>query len=231
MTYLWEPRAAGPALQSVSGLEECQGDRLVVSARMDFGDTEAVAAWARLIKKRVTAIGFQTLELSPLWMFPANHVLGQVAESLFAHLGSPLAPDKAFDRINSPLLAVAAYRRAVLSALGNRSALGLVSTTSDGWLSIRAGNSIWSRLSEQWPDAKGLTPGKELPVRVMDMVAFELSDVDGFPLFQPYWPEAAKDRAAAEMADFLRKRGNEMRAYPDMLGDIACFPEQVYLKK
>jgi hypothetical protein len=62
-------------------------------------------------------------------------------------------------------------------------------------------------------------------------VLVQLSEINGFPSFEPYWPEATKDRAAAEMAEFLRMRGNDVRVYPDKLEDSGCFPEQVYLRQ
>lgn len=82
--YLWEPQTSLPVLNIAADLEACRGDRLVTAARLSLGDQQAAADWAAIIRSKAAEPGFFTPELLPLWMFPADPVLQETAEWLFA---------------------------------------------------------------------------------------------------------------------------------------------------
>lgn len=78
---------------------------------------------------RRSPFSLQTFELSPLWMFPNYTVLNQLAESLFAHSDSHLAPGNDCERAATPLHGNPVYRRSVISALDDNTVVA--SATGD----------------------------------------------------------------------------------------------------
>ena len=67
--------------------------------------------------------------------------------------------------------------------------------------------------SEPGHDPRQAAAGQERPIRVKDLAGWELSGLDGAPKFELDWPESDKDAAIAEVAEFLRMRENELRAF------------------
>jgi hypothetical protein len=70
---------------------------------------------------------------------------------------------------------------------------------------------------------------ERIPVRVKDMPAWQLSHIRGFPAFQPDWRVSHKDRAAADVAEFLRLYETQLRAFPMKPQGMACNEERVFL--
>jgi hypothetical protein len=230
MAYLWEPKMSLTALQAAANLDACRGDRLVTAARMSLGDSQAGVDWAERIEKRVSDPAFRITELLPMWMFPADPAMEHAAERLFARPESPLSPGVQFLGINSPLLTVPIYRRALRAALNDNTNAGSATRSPEGMLSIAIKNGGWGS-SKPGHDPRQVPPGEERPVRVKDMAAWQLSLVDEAPEFQPDWPEKDKDAAIANIADFLTIQERELRAFPVRLQDTACLRELVYLHK
>jgi hypothetical protein len=227
MAYLWDP-ATVPGLHLARNLEACRGDGLVTAARMTVGDSHAAAEWAALIRKRVFKPAFQISELAPLWMFPDDAVMQQTADWFFNQPNSPLAPSVEPDEVDSPLLTLRAYRKAVRAALNDDSVAGTATRSQEGMLSIATKIGGMESL-EPGTDARQVPPGQERPVRVKDLVAWQLSRLKGAPDFQPDWPEADKDGAIPELAGFLETHESELRAFPAKPGDTVCLNEYVYL--
>lgn len=228
LAYRWEPKTSLAALQAAGNLETCRSDTYVTAARIELGDVQAASQWAALVRQKGSKYAFETSGLAPLWMFPTNRVLEELAEWLFAGSESPLSPRVDFMRIQTPLLTVAAYRRAVSLALRDESVVGSASRSSDGSLGIRFENSVWS-WSDGGGDPRQLQPGEHRPVRVKDIVAWELCRILGFPDFRPDWPAGDKDTAAANIEEFLRLHEKDLRAFPARVQDMACIREEVYL--
>ncbi len=222
LAYLWDPETALPLLRSVSPLESCRRDRLVISARIERGDLLAAFEWALFIRQEVTNFAFHPSELSPLWMFPENPFLSQLAESLFERPDSPLKMSGHRISADSPLLIVPAFRRAVLSSLRDHSVIGGASRSPAGGLSITLDAGTEDRAS---------APGThEWQIRVMDIVAKDLSGIPGFPDFALDWPTGDKDSAVATIADFLLAHEEQIQAFPERLPDVACLVESVALR-
>lgn len=169
----------------------------------------------------------RTSELSLLWIFPADPVLQELSEWLFAHPDSPLSPHRDFDRIHSPLLTVPAFRRAVMSALQDASAAAWATRYENRMLLVEDKTTAWFAFAP--PRDKEVQPGVRTPVRVKDVVAWQLSKIAGFPPFQPDWPESHKDYAAASVARFLLRHGTKLHAFPGRLQDMICNEEWVRL--
>jgi hypothetical protein len=231
MAYLWEPKTSLPALQAAANLDACRGDRLVTAARMSLGDSQAGVDWAERIEKKVSDPAFRITELLPMWMSPADPAMEHAAEWLFTRSESPVSPGVQSLGVNSPLLTVPVYRRALRNAaLNDNTIVGSATRSPEGMLSIRIKNGGWGS-SKPGHDPRQVPAGEERPVRVKDTAAWRLSSVDGAPEFQSDWPEKDKDAAIANLADFLTLHESELRAFPVRLKDAVCFGESVYLRR
>ena len=231
MAYLWDPQTSLPVLRQVSKLESCRRDASVTSARLAMGDTQAAADWSELIRNRRSPFPLQTSELSPLWMFPNDAVLSQLAESLFSQPDSRLAPGKDFQRVATPLLANPTYRRAVISALRDNTVVGSAIRDSETDISIRYANGGGGYPLPGSTDSRHLRVGESRQVRTKDLVAWQLTTIQGFPDFWPDWSELEKDMAASEMAAFLDKHGAELELFPRGPKDAGCLLEKVLLTR
>ena len=228
MAFLWESKISLPVLQTAGKLEACQGDSLVAVARMSLGDTRAAAEWAAAIRIRVSEPAIRTSELSPLWMYPDDPAIEQVAEWLFTRPESPLSPGVEYQQIHSPLLAAPSYRRAVVAALDDNSVVGKATRSLEGFLSFDLKNGGGGS-NAPGTDPRQVPPGQERPIRIRDITALELSLLEGAPRFQPDWPESDKDAAIANIAEFLRMHEKRLRAFPAKPQDTTCPGEYVYL--
>ncbi len=215
-------------MQAAGNLETCRSDTFVAAARIELGDLQAASQWAALVRQKGSKYKFETSSLAPLWMFPTNRVLEELAEWLLADAESPLSPRVDFMRIQTPLLTVPAYRHAVSLALRDESVVGSASRSSDGSLGIRFENGVWS-WSDGGGDPRQLQPGEHRDVRVKDIVAWELCRILGFPDFRPDWLAGDKDTAAANIEVFLLLQEKELHAFPARVQDMACVQEKVYL--
>ena len=54
-------------------------------------------------------------------------------------------------------------------------------------------------------------------------MAWQLSEISGFPAFKPDWPESDKDSAAANITGFFREHESQLRVFPETLQDADCF--------
>jgi hypothetical protein len=228
--FLWDSKESLPVLQNASTLEACRADSRVTAARMSLSDPQAAVDWSATIRDRAAKPGLLTSDLAPLWIFPDDPALSKTAERLFAGPEAPLSPAVKFQVIYSPLLAVPAYRRAVLSTLNDSSVVGKATRSLEGVLSYQFKNGGGGG-GAPGNDPRQVPPGQERPVRVKDLTALELTTLDGAPEFQPDWPEFDKDTAITEITEFLRMHEKELRAFPGRPQDMTCPGESVYLKR
>jgi hypothetical protein len=227
---LWDYKTALPVLQQASTLKSCRANNLVAIARLSLGVPGAAIDWATELGDHPKFPPLRTDELSPLWMFPADPVLQQTAERLFTRPDSAWSPELKFDYVNSPLLAIPAFRSAVFSALEDSRVVGKAGRSPDGLLSFSVANGGGGS-STPSHDPRQAPAGQERPVRVMDLVAWELSSLDGAPEFGLDWPEGDKDASISAIAEFLRTHEDQVRAFPMQLQDTNCPGERVYLNR
>ena len=224
---LWDTNTAPAALRQASNLRSCRANHLFAIARLSLGDQSAGIDWTAELPNHPKFPPLTRQELAPIWMFPADPVLQQTAESLFGHADSPFWPVKAYSDINSPLLAIPAFRRAALSALDDSTVLGKASRTSQGYLSFSvekgAGGSMTSG-----KDRRQAPPGEERPIRAKDLVAWEIGSIEGAPEFGLDWSAADKDVAIPALRRFLSENGAEARGFPSRLQEIDCPGEHVF---
>jgi hypothetical protein len=228
---LWDSRTALPVLRTAATLKSCRADHRVAAARLSVGDAGGAADWAAELRNRATSPSLGIEELAPLWMFPDDPVMQQTAEWLFTRPESPLSPALKHEFVNSALLKVPAFRRAVASALGDARVVGKATRSADGVLSFTT-TSGWGGLSmEPGHDPRQAPAGQERPIRLKDLVAWELRSLDGAPEFELDWPETDKDAIISELAEFLKAHEDDLRAFPAQLQDTNCPGERVYLNQ
>jgi hypothetical protein len=189
--------------------------------RAESGDLAALdeyAAWAR--KSRPAEMEYRAVEcLRPLWKFPKHPAILEAARWLFNDPQSPWVPllrDPGKDAsllfqqrglFASPLLRSPGFREGLLAGMGIKSAMGTV--RRDGPRTLRYRTSAGWEESFQCNlndvDSIEREPGR--PFRVCDYVAWKLSEVEGSPRCELYWPEDRRDRALAASAAFLKRYG------------------------
>jgi hypothetical protein len=228
---LWDVNTAHTALRQAAGLRPCRANHMVAIARIATGEPGAAADWAAELAHHSGFPPLARAELAPIWMFPKEPVLEKTAESLFGSPDSTWWPEKVYDDIDSPLIAIPAFRRAVLSALDDSSIAGSASRTAQGYLEFRVANGGGGGSEEPENDPRQAPPGEERAIRAKDLVAWEISNLEGAPEFGLDWSAQDKDAAIAALARFLREKGARLRPFPSGLREIDCPFEEVFWEK
>jgi hypothetical protein len=161
-------------------------------------------------------------------MFPRDPVLNQAARALFESPESAWSPAKAYMHINSPLIAVPAFRRAVLSALDDSTIVGEATRTDQDYLSFNVANG-GGGTSERGTDPRRAPKGERRPIRAMDLIAWQLNGIEGAPEFGLDWTTGDKDATLPAIRSFIESSGAEAHAFPSRLQEMDC-GESVSLK-
>jgi len=228
----WDKGAARPALRFLfDELRRAQGRDTVIVTRSDFacrvaeltvvladvGDPQALADYAAWLGPQ-SPKAFDTMVahvLKPLWCFPDHPAIAEVADKLFNGAGSPWNPlfqtgNKATgwytERIlETPLLAVPAFRRHLQRHLANKEVIGHVKVRPNGDIDLEVENS-WRHSTKTYPnDPLGPQPGAQADFRLCDLYANLLSQFLGAPRCELYWPQAERDAAVTASAAFFRR--------------------------
>ena len=232
----WDPFAALPTLRDMSRIcreryarpgngRDWTNQNLAVAIarftedRRKAGDAAAVREYAEWVKTTSPEwLDHQNaLEvLKPLARDPADPALSAAADWLFSDPRSPWAPligrkgskptYEVVRLISSPLVEVAAFRKALLAALDDRSPIGKAKVDDNGTLNLQldSGLSISRGSPKDGRDAPAR--GAEVALRICDLYAWQLSTLEGAPAYDPCWPELKRDTALDAMADFLRRK-------------------------
>lgn len=163
-------------------------------------------------------------------MFPENPVLEQIAESLFGPPDSQWSPSKQYLNAASPLIAIPAFRRAVMSALEHSTVVGGATRTAYGSLTFSFPHGGGGAAARGY-DPRQAPPGVERPIRTMDLVAWAVSTIEGAPEFELDWSTADKDAALPAIRSFLNTNGSNLRVFPSRFQDMSCPAEHVYVKR
>lgn len=187
----------------------------IFEKRYSLGDKAALEEYLDWLATAPS--GLERIEyLSPLWRHMDDPAATRAAEKMFAkedskwsslfksgHLGN-----KSKECVRSPLLGLPGFRTGLLRALVDTTVTGTFRT--DGG---PIGPRFEFHLGWGWDcsfTADPMAPQKRMSeaVRVCDLFAYELSQVDGFPQCQLYWPIEARDKAISACADILRRFGH-----------------------
>ena len=189
----------------------------------DLAVLDAYAAWigaSRLEAPRVYAdvqirFPLDAHVFRPMTVAPWRPAIARAAEALFRD-GSPWVPLLNRDRLHGDdpialldgdLLAVAAFNRHVVRALGDARPIGQLTV---------AGRRIDLQLDDSWGLVQLIPPAAELPpdgtervVRLADWYASRLAHSharDGAPRFELTWSDAERDAALRAMVHWVRRR-------------------------
>jgi hypothetical protein len=228
MLYQWDPGAALPGLKALANISaKCRLNPWLTLARMKAGDPGAAAEWALQVRTSAPDIGktdYFVFDLMPMWMFPHEPAFRDLAYWLFLSPTSPqFLPDaigRGRLRVDCALLAVSEYRDALATTLRDRAVVGEARINSHAVESFHLGNTWFGfGVSE--------SGSRDVPLRMADLVAYELSGIEGFPAFQMHWPDAQRDEAHVVIAEFLRVHGPELRAHQQ---DLAVLLDSTMLE-
>ena len=180
--------------------------------RFGFGDQRALKEYADWLVTRSPAAG----DVGPLWRHPDNPDINEAAQKMFGapHTGwTPLVPSRypgldALELFTSPMIGVAAFRTELLRGLGDTQPAGTV-TINDEKTQYFGVDGGWGTTTKG-PFLDPLAPavGKVTTFRFCDLYGYELSEVEGFPKCQVYWPTKEKDTAIAACVRFLQQYGH-----------------------
>jgi hypothetical protein len=190
--------------------------------RVKLGDLTALdeyAAWLRTTTP--TMLEYIVMDsMQPLIAQPDQPALASAAKWLFNDPKSPWVPllpeargqaRHPFQNLfASPLMVVASFREAVLSGLANKTPLGIATRSQGPYLRLKVKNSQTSQLGPI--DADQVAAGVEYPIRHCDLVANNVSDLEGCPQFEVFWPEARRDEALAACVAYVKKFGASFTA-------------------
>ena len=194
--------------------------------RVEAGDQTALAEYAQWIVTVTPSDARDCTDtlFEPLWKYPESREIVDVADRLFNGAGSfwnPLlkvrkdaegfVPLKILD---TPAIGVKAIRAQLVRELDDHKEIGTVSVNSvadEGitlpWYSI--GLSMADFADPRRPKEKA-----EIPFRVCDLVAWQLSRSGGFPYIELYWPLADKEAAIAKTRSVLLRYGDRLQWTP-----------------
>ncbi|QOY91839.1 hypothetical protein [Paludibaculum fermentans] len=230
--YLWEPESALPSLQFASRNRGCARYPLILAARIALHDPLALKEWADSIRVTVARqLPGGLWDLAPLWMYPDNPVIAQTAQWLADRSGFPLSPAIKLAGTDAALLAVPAIRRVALKKLADSTVIGRVTRDAAGALGYRYayhGVTDEDKLDRE-EDAGRLARGRSQKLRMKDLLAWELTGVQGAPKFMLDWPASERNAAIQAIAKYIETNAHRFRAKPARLEDVACSLPAVYL--
>jgi hypothetical protein len=220
---LWDEKAALASLRLAAKLPTCRADYKVAIARLSLGDEGAASDWVNELPHHPRFPPLTLNDLSPFWMFPRDPVLEQAAQSMFENPGATWAPLKVSSEINSPLLAVPAFQRALLAALDDATEIGEASRREDGTLEYHFKDGGGGGGGASGHDSRQAKPGEDRRFRAKDLVALGVSSIEGAPEFGLDWTSADKDAALPVIKRFLEEHSAEARVFPSHLREMDCF--------
>jgi hypothetical protein len=235
----WDPAAAVPVLQAQ--FARCQAyianDPLHGSAARILGRSMAqltlaahragdaaapgnYAKWLTPLKPDAVSDYLDNV-LEPLWRYPDDPAMVKAAQAMFGDTKSPwrdlLAPGSRIGRggpsklLGSPMIGLAPVRALVGEMLNDQTEIGTASV-HDGQLSINITNGGQMGIGlRNAADPLALSAPESFPIRACDMLAANLSWIDGMPLFEVYWPRERRDQAIARITAFLDRYGERYK--------------------
>ena len=107
----------------------------------------------------------------------------------------------------SPLIVVAGFRQGVLTGLADKTPLGTVEKIDDRSIQRKFTTAHSTNYSSSNLDLEGIAVGVDYPFRRCDYLASKLSELEGSPQIDLFWPEARRDEAVAACVAFLKRYG------------------------
>jgi hypothetical protein len=204
----------------------------------DQGALSSYAEWLRSVKPE-DAGDYGTPYLFKLaTQETADPSITRAIEVMFADPASPWFPliqrDKpqsfyAAKLMETPLLNVRAFRDQLLKGLSDKLVIGtlrpsaaspnenldLTPENTYGRLLARGSNIGGTVIKVAADDRNVARPLRETSFRVCDVIAWELSGVEGAPDFEVYWTELSRDVAVEAYVNFLRQHDGKFVYSPE----------------
>ena len=195
--------------------------------RAELGDDTAIDEYAKWVTDVTPSQAGWFIDklFEPMWRFHDRPAMIAAAEKMFNGAGSAWNPATAAvgsgipfhdtqAAITSPLLGMAPFRRRILRELKNKKKAGIVTVGDRGSSTIVVGDGWKSGEFGDPGDPLLPKPGKTSNFRICDLLAAELSGIDGFPQIELYWPEDRRDAAVKQVAITLTRYGEHLNWSP-----------------
>lgn len=227
----WDKPAARPLLKKYLAVGVGRGGidprfiELATHGRAIDGDPAALDAFAARLTtstpSTTTSNSYDNLE--PMWTYPDHPALVKASRAMFLDPGSPwspLPPEKwgtwlvsAEDPIASPLACIGAFREALLTLLADKTLVGTATWQGDQiQYALSSGASGgFSTHRDSAPDER---PGVKVPLRICDLVAWKLVELEGTPEVALTRDEAHRDESVASCVAYLRRYGRNLSPRP-----------------
>ena len=202
--------------------------------RVKLGDVAALdeyGAWLRTTTPKMLEYGVSDA-MKPLLDNPDQPALASAAQWLFNDPKSPwipIVPEARGEQpphfqnlFASPLLVVAGFREGMLAGLADKTLLGTVVRVDKSNIERKIKNAGTTRYGPSNLDPEGVLVGVEYAFRYCDYLASLVSDLEGCPRCDLFWPEARRDEAVAACVAYLKRFGASFTAQP-LLG-VLDFP-------
>ena len=190
--------------------------------RVKLGDSAAFDEYADWLRSStpimVAYVKFDVFK--PLLAYPDQPALASAARWMFNDPKSawiPLFSEERREQIlhhenlfASPLMVVAGFREAALGGLADKSPLGTVECTGGQVLTLKIKDEERNGGARFSP--KEVARGVKYPFRHCDLVAKNLSSLEGCPQIELFWPEGRRDEAVAACVAYVTKFGASLTA-------------------
>jgi hypothetical protein len=214
----WEPAAAMPVLRTQIRSAGNGGDITDLCLSLaNLGAKEPLKEYAEWIRnqKPDERNANPSRRFEPMWENPDDPDAASAANWVFNDPASPwrcLAKvendwDETTKVVETPLLGLAGFQKSVIANLADKSPLPI---TIGNWGVLNPRSFTGGPPSDP-ADPLTPKPGDKITVRVCDWYAAQLSDLDGAPDFEEYWPETNRDAAITEFVRFIQDWGNQFR--------------------
>jgi hypothetical protein len=238
----WDERAALPILKDLMKECRSQTDRWrkqelradsyrsqvalylaqFAEIRIKLGDSAAFDEYADWLRNctpiMVAYVKFDVFK--PLLAYPDQPALASAARWMFNDPESawiPLFSEERREQIlqhenlfASPLMVVAGFREAALGGLADKSPLGTVECTGGQVLTLKIKGEERNGGARFSP--KEVARGVKYPFRRCDLVAKNLSSLEGCPQIELFWEEGRRDEAVAACVAYVKKFGASLTA-------------------
>jgi hypothetical protein len=199
--------------------------------RHEIGDREALSAYAEWLRtvKPEDAGDYATRYLFELAIAETSApAITQAIRAMFTDSASSWFPLIKKDNrqsfhaaklMETPLLNISGFRDQLLAGLSDKSVVGtlrprpahpvdeldLTPENTYGLLLARGSNISSTVIKVSAEDRNVARPLHEMKFRVCDVIAWELSGIEGAPEFEVYWTESSRDAAVEAYLKFLRQ--------------------------
>ena len=102
----------------------------------------------------------------------------------------------------------------MLAGLADKTPLGTVEKANTRTIQVKINTLPTMNHSSPFLDLEQIKNGVEYPYRRCDFLVLKLSDVEGCPKIDLFWPEARRDEAVAASTAFVKRYGGSFAAAP-----------------